>query len=234
MTGNAAPQTASEFFQAELIAQIYSPGEILLNLAIAFVLAMMVAFTYRATHRGLSYSQSFLLTLIFVTIITAMVIMVIGNNLARAFALVGAMSIIRFRTVVKDTKDTAFVFFALATGLAAGTSSYFLAVAGVVFICAMAFVLHRVNFGSLYKSEFILRLRVVRDEGYDYNAVIAEFASSSNLIHVQPSGDRLTNNLTMDIVMKKDVDPSELLSRLEALEGVSDIALIASARDADY
>ena len=53
---------------------------------------MMVAFTYRATHRGLSYSQSFLLTLIFVTIITAMVIAVIGNNLARAFALVGAMS----------------------------------------------------------------------------------------------------------------------------------------------
>ena len=58
-----------------------------------------------------------------------MVVMVIGNNLARAFALVGAMSIIRFRTVVKDTKDTAFVFFALASGLAAGTSSYLLAAA---------------------------------------------------------------------------------------------------------
>ena len=66
-----------------------------------------------------------MLTLIFVTVITAMVVMVIGNNLARAFALVGAMSIIRFRTVVKDTKDTAFVFFALASGLATGTSSYF-------------------------------------------------------------------------------------------------------------
>ena len=62
-------------------------------------------------------------------VITSMVVMVIGNNLARAFALVGAMSIIRFRTVVKDTKDTAFVFFALASGLAAGTSSYFLAAA---------------------------------------------------------------------------------------------------------
>ena len=61
-----------------------------------------------------------------------MVVMVIGNNLARAFALVGAMSIIRFRTVVKDTKDTAFVFFALASGLAAGTSSYFLAGAGTI------------------------------------------------------------------------------------------------------
>ncbi len=234
MSGNASPQSASDFFQAELLAHIYSPGEILLNLASAFVLAMIVAFTYRATHRGLSYSQSFLLTLIFVTIVTAMVIMVIGNNLARAFALVGAMSIIRFRTVVKDTKDTAFVFFALATGLAAGTSSYFLAVSGVIFICVMALILHRVNFGSLYKSEFILRLRVARDEVDYYNAAIEEFVTSSSLIHVQPSGDRLTNNLTMDVVMKKDVDPSALLSRLEELDGVSDITLIASARDADY
>lgn len=234
MTDNASPQTASEFFQTELLAQIYLPSEILLNLAIAFVLAMVVAFTYRTTHRSLSYSQSFILTVIFVTVITAMVIMVIGNNLARAFALVGAMSIIRFRTVVKDTKDTAFIFLALATGLAAGTSSYFLAIVGVIFISAMAIILHRVNFGSLHKSEFILRFRVVRDKVDDYNAAILEFASSSNLIHIQPSGDRLTNNLTMDIVMKKDFDPSELLSRLEALEGVSDIALIASARDADY
>ena len=111
------------------MAYVYSPDEILINLAASFILALAIAFTYRTTHRGLSYSQSFVLTLIFVTVITSMVVMVIGNNLARAFALVGAMSIIRFRTVVKDTKDTAFVFFALASGLAAGTSSYLLAAA---------------------------------------------------------------------------------------------------------
>ena len=163
-----------------------------------------------------------------------MVIMVIGNNLARAFALVGAMSIIRFRTVVKDTKDTAFVFFALAVGLASGTSSYFLAVVGSIFISAMALILHRINFGSLYKSEFILRIRTDRENADDYSSVIAEFATSWNLIHVQPSGDRITTNLTMDIMMKKDVDPTELTSRLEELEGVGEITLIASARDADY
>ena len=68
-------------------------------------------------------------------LIVAIVMMVIGNNLARAFALVGALSIIRFRTVIKDTKDTAYVFLALAGGMAAGTSSYFLAITGVVFVC---------------------------------------------------------------------------------------------------
>ena len=88
-----------------------------------------------------------------------MVIMIIGNNLARAFALVGALSIIRFRTVVKDTKDTAYIFWALAAGMASGTGSYFLAIAGTVIITGIAFILHFTNYGSIHKSEFILQFR---------------------------------------------------------------------------
>jgi hypothetical protein len=106
----------------------YAPAEMLLNMVLALVLGVIIAYVYRYTHKGLSYSQSFTLTLVFVAAIVAVVMMVIGSSLARAFAMVGALSIIRFRTVVKDTKDTAFVFAALAEGMAAGTSSYFLAV----------------------------------------------------------------------------------------------------------
>ena len=91
----------------------FTYGEILLNLSLAFVLGMIISYVYKITHKGLSYSQSFILTIVFVTVIVSMVIMVIENNLARAFALVGALSIIRFRTVVKDTKDTAFIFLGL-------------------------------------------------------------------------------------------------------------------------
>lgn len=234
MPTDSNTQSSPDFFKSEILSYIYSPDEVLINLAIAFVLTMCIAFTYRATHRGLSYSQSFVLTLVLVGVITAMVIMVIGNNLARAFALVGALSIIRFRTVVKDTKDTAYVFFSLAVGLASGTSSYFIAFAGTVFLCAIAYVLDRVNFGSLYKSEFILRFRATTGDSDDYNSIINELAASSNLIHIQPSGDRSTNQITLDIVMKKDIEPVELTTRLEAVDGISEIMLIASARDADY
>jgi ABC-type branched-subunit amino acid transport system permease subunit len=73
-----------------------------------------MAVIYRATHKGLSYSQSFSQTIVFVSLIVAIVMMVIGGSLARAFALVGALSIIRFRTVLKDTKDMAYIFAALA------------------------------------------------------------------------------------------------------------------------
>ena len=106
------------------ISHIYHPSEILINLVLSFILGVLISLIYKKTHKGLSYSQSFMVTNIFVAVIVCMVIMIIGNSLARAFALVGALSIIRFRTVVKDTKDTAYIFWSLAAGMAAGTGSY--------------------------------------------------------------------------------------------------------------
>ena len=124
----------------EGLAFVYGPTDILINMALAFGLGLIISYIYKVTHKGLSYSQSFMLTIVFVTFIVAVVMMVIGNNLARAFALVGALSIIRFRTVIKDTKDTAYIFLGLAAGMAAGTSSYFLAIAGVGFFSLISLV----------------------------------------------------------------------------------------------
>ena len=104
------------------------PSEVIINICLAFLLGIFISFIYKSTHKGLSYSQSFMLTLVYVTIIVSIVMMLIGNNLARAFALVGALSIIRFRTVVKDTKDTAYVFLSLVAGMVMGTSSYFIGI----------------------------------------------------------------------------------------------------------
>ena len=118
------------FLTTEMTAFVYGPSDILINMILAFILGLVISYIYKITHKGLSYSQSFMLTIVFVALIVSMVMMVIGNNLARAFALVGALTIIRFRTVIKDTKDTAYVFLALASGMAAGTSSYFLAISG--------------------------------------------------------------------------------------------------------
>ena len=111
-----------------LLGLIYSPIEIVTNTLLAFILGIFISFIYKKSHKGLSYSQSFMLTLVFLTIIISLVMMIIGNNVARAFALVGALSIIRFRTVVKDTKDTAYIFMCLCSGMACGTSSYFLGI----------------------------------------------------------------------------------------------------------
>ena len=216
---------------------IYDPVTVVLNMTLACILGLVISVIYKTTHKGLSYSQSFMLTVIFVTIIVSMVMMVIGNSLARAFALVGALSIIRFRTVIKDTKDTAYVFIALAAGMAAGTSSYFLAVAGVVIVSAMALVLHSMNFGSIVKSELILRFRTSPRASDAYQQVLDKFTNQANLLQMEPSGDtgeERTVFMTFDVVMKKEDAVEDMVKELDTVNGLSELKVIASKTDIDY
>ena len=228
-------QTLNDFFNISHSTHIYNPNGILLNFAVAFTLGMLVSWIYKKTHRGLSYSQSFMLTNIFVAVIVCMVIMVIGNNLARAFALVGALSIIRFRTVVKDTKDTAYIFWALAAGMAAGTGSYFLAIAGSTIISIMAYVLHYTNYGSLNKSEFILQFRADNtNNDLKYISIIQNYAKTSSLLHAEPSGDGSSTKLSYDITMKDEHDQNNLSADLASTQSISEVVLIAAKSDVDY
>ena len=93
-------------------SQLLDPTLITVGILTSFIISLVIVFVYRKTHKGLSYSQSFVITLIFVTLVATVAMMVIGNNVARAFGLLGAFSIIRFRTVVKESKDISFIFFA--------------------------------------------------------------------------------------------------------------------------
>ena len=213
----------------------YSPYEMLMNMMLAMVLGILISVVYRYTHKGLSYSQSFTLTIIFVTLIVAIVMMVIGSSLSRAFALVGALSIIRFRTVLKDTKDTAYVFIALTLGMAAGTSNYFLAITAMVFFTMLSIALHKTNYGALYKSEFILRFGFDQSYGSgSYLEIIQEYTKRSNMLHIEPSGDGDYLNLTYDLNLKEGFTAEKLTAAFGKLEGVSEVTLIASKNDIDY
>jgi uncharacterized membrane protein YhiD involved in acid resistance len=221
---------------SESFVHVYLPNEIIINLILSFILGLVVSYVYKLTHKGLSYSQSFMITSVFVSIIVCMVIMIIGNNLARAFALVGALSIIRFRTVVKDTKDTAYIFWALAAGMASGTGSYFLAVAGSIMISSVAFILYYTNYGSVYKSEFILQFRSIYSDSTmeRYNAIIKKYSKTSVLLHTEPSGDGETIKLSFDIIMKKDEKSENLTMDIDKIKGITEVSLIAAKHDVDY
>jgi len=216
---------------------IYTPNQIVFNLLLSFFLGLLISIVYKKTHRGLSYSQSFMITNVFVSVIVCMVIMVIGNNLARAFALVGALSIIRFRTVVKDTKDTAFIFWSLASGLATGTGSYFLALAGNLILSLIAFILYKTNFGSIVKSEFILQFRIKAGSGQisqDYIKVLSKYAKTHTLLSSESSADNSSIKVSIDLVMKENVDQNNLLLELSELTGLSEVVVIAAKTDVDY
>ncbi len=219
-------------------AEIYNPEQVILNLILAFFLGFIISLIYKKTHKGLSYSQSFVLTNIFLAVIVAMVIMVIGNNLARAFALVGALSIIRFRTVVKDTKDTAYIFWSLAVGMAAGTGSYFLAISGTTVMAMIALILNFTNYGSIFKSEFIIQFRSKNDEKNqnkkEYQKIFINFCKTSTLLNAEVSSDNLSLKLSFDIVLKEDKSYEDFIKEISKVSGLSEVVAVAAKNDVDY
>jgi hypothetical protein len=141
------------------------------NLLVSFVCGMVISLVYRYVYKGPSYSVTFVNSLVILAMITSVVILVIGNNLARAFGLVGAMSIIRFRTAVRDVQDIVFIFFALSIGMAAGVGLYTVAISGTLIISLAIIMLSVSNFGQSKKREFLLQLSY---DSSDENEMIIE------------------------------------------------------------
>jgi uncharacterized membrane protein YhiD involved in acid resistance len=160
--------------------------------------------------------------------------MVIGNSLARAFALVGALSIIRFRTVVKDTKDTAYVFMALAVGMGAGTGNYFIALYATIFMSAVAWVLFKFNFGVQRSSDFILRFYFNKTEDDSYINYINDSSENNALLHMEPSGDKKKLYMTYDISLKEDIEMNDFISEFSKIAGISEVVLVSAKNDITY
>lgn len=219
---------------SELFEQAWvSAWQVALKLAIATVLGFAVALVYRRTHTGISYSQGFVLSLILVTVIAAAAMMVIGNNLARAFGLVGALSIIRYRTVVKDVKDASYIFLALVTGFACGVGAFQIAVLTDAVVLGLVAVLTRYHFGIMHHHDFILSFVFERERGDagGYAAVLADLCRRHTLIHAEPAGEEHSLFLTFDVSLREGIDSPALVDGLRAIRGISGVKLISASND---
>jgi len=137
----------------EIMKLVYGAGDVtflilVLDIGLGLILSMTIVYVYRITFSGITYSQSFLISLIMITMVTAVLISVIGSNLARAFSLVGALSIIRYRTAIKDARDTGFIFLCVATGMIIGAGYYILSIGLVGFMSLIIIFLDKINFAS--------------------------------------------------------------------------------------
>ena len=117
---------------------------VFLILVIAFIVAMIIYLTYKNTYTGVMYNPRFNVSLVMITMITTIVMVVIGSNISVSLGMVGALSIIRFRTAVKDPRDTAFIFWGVVSGLACGTQNYTIVLAGSIVICLVLFIFKKV------------------------------------------------------------------------------------------
>ncbi|MBD3334033.1 MAG: DUF4956 domain-containing protein [Candidatus Eisenbacteria bacterium] len=202
-------------------------ADILINTGMAFLLGLFISWVYRGTHRSVSFNYSLVLSMIILPMIVGIVMMVIGNNLARAFGLVGAMSIIRFRTAVKDVRDTAFVFFALAAGMAAGTGNLLVGAAGTLFIGMLIAILHLSRHGRPRQAEYILQFNVVAGEEArkPYLPIFDRYLRQSSLIHVKSVRLGEALQLSFYVALKEAREGQRFVSELSALEGINRVVL---------
>jgi len=197
-----------------------------INLIIAFICGAIISMFYKASNRSLYYSASFVQAMIALAMVTALVIMVIGNNLARAFGLVGAMSIIRFRTAVKDTQDIVFIFFSLAAGMAAGVGLKLLALSGTVFIGLILYWIGRSNYGQPIKKEILLQLQCSLMDGENpYLAVLESYCKRHRLINMQSLDNEENYEISFHIRLKSPEKRSDFIRELNTLPQIRQVRL---------
>ena len=142
--------------------QVKMPIEtVFLVLLVAFLVSLIIFITYKHTYTGVLYNPRFNVSLIMITMITTIVMVVIGSNISVSLGMVGALSIIRFRTAVKDPRDTAFIFWGVVSGLACGTQNYTIVIVGSMVLCAILFIFKSISTSS---NKYVL---VVKGENVD-------------------------------------------------------------------
>lgn len=131
---------------------------LMLSLLLAFLAGQVMAWVYIATHSGLSYSRTYVNSLILIPITVALVMTVLDNNLVTAFSLMAVFAIVRFRNIVRDTLDTVFILTLIVIGMATGTQLYATAIIGTLLFAAIMLYLRYTHFGSRHRYDYIVNL----------------------------------------------------------------------------
>jgi hypothetical protein len=225
----------------QLFAQAVGDGPplhwaaVLVRLVLALALGRLVALVYTWTRQPNERTPSFPATLVLLSVLIAMVTEVIGSNIARAFSLVGALSIVRFRTVVRDTEDTAFVIFAVIIGMAAGAFNLAVASMGLVVVSVAAFWMRPKRLAASGGGEYALELRVGvgRDLKDLVGPVLDQHAADYRLLSVGTAKQGLSISASYLVRIKTERSADGLVQALNVIEGVQNVELTTPKDDAD-
>jgi hypothetical protein len=200
-------------------------GPVLVRLLMALLLGAVVAQIYRRTAQHADTGASFPVTLILLSVLIAMVTQVIGSNVARAFSLVGALSVVRFRTVVRDTRDTAYVIFAVVVGMAVGSANLTVAIVGLVIIAVASWLIHVTGCFGFRNTHFVLRVRgsIGNDPSVLAAPVFAQHLSQHELISIANSRQGVGLDYSYTVTLRENSDVLQLVNALSAVTGIQDV-----------
>lgn len=206
-----------------------APGVVIMRLIVALMLGFVVSLIYRRTRAAEDIAPSFPTTLVLLAVLIAMVTQVIGDNVARAFSLVGALSIVRFRTVVRDTQDIAFVIFAVIVGMAVGASDVWVALIGIVVVGAGAWLLRpRGATGTAMAGDAEFRLTLRTAIGVDLQPLLHQvdtYLAHRRLRSIGTAKQGLSIEATYQVQLRPDRAADELLTAMNQIDGVQSVEL---------
>ena len=203
-----------------------SVSVVIFNFILSFLFSFYISWVYVKTHKGLSYSQSFVFSIMIVSVVTTTIIMAIQSSIVAALGLLGVFSFIRFRTILKETKDVVFIFIALAIGLTIGIQSYVIAFISTVALSAIVFGLTKYNFASAIHNRFIINTVSLGLLDNDrLKKIFYPHAKSYNILHTRRLGEN-EYEYTISVDMKgdvnmliKDIDSQEYIKKLDIITG---------------
>lgn len=208
----------------------------MLTILVSFALGGIISMTYMKTSNKNGYSQNFALTLVMVPAVIAIIILLIGSNIARAFSLAGAFSIIKFRSAPGDPKDIAYVLFTMAAGLACGTGFFGYALLFTVLLCFLMFVLSFINFGAKKTTHKLLKITVPEDLDYEgaFDEVLDRFTTGYELRKVKTTDLGSLYELVYTVVMDNKTSQKEFIDELRCRNGNLNIVLSLHAETSEY
>jgi uncharacterized membrane protein YhiD involved in acid resistance len=209
-------------------ARVLGAGQIIVSFLASFVLCSMIAYVYRLTYEGLSYSRAFVQTLILSGVISGVLIMAIGNNLARGLGILGTLAIIRFRTHIRDPRDIVFLFASLSIGISCGASVFSVAVIGAVGYCLVVLFLHYAPFASRRDYEGLVRFTLPAGETVspDIQRVIEQFCLTCQLIAVRDAVQGEGQEFAYQVRLRDPSHQADLIAGLKGLARVSNVNLL--------
>ena len=226
----------NNFFGAlQISADAFTTQDVVLTIVISFVLSLIIGWMYKTTHRGVAYSQSYVQTLVLLAMVVGIIMLIIGSNIARAFTLVGALSIVRFRNAIKETRDVGFIFFAMAIGMACGTRFYALAVISTLVISGLIWVMVRYDFFAKDAAVQLLKIRLPSDmdPAALFDDVFRRYVNRWELAAMETVQAGTLTELVYSMEMKRNADVQAFLQEIGTLNQNNKVVLVTGQQEAD-
>lgn len=196
----------------------------------AVMLGLIISLAYIKTNKKNGYSSNFPTTLIMLPVIIAIIILLVGNNIATAFSLAGAFSIIRFRSAPGDPKDIAYVFFTLAVGLTCGMGYIGYAILFTIILCALMIILDLTKFGASKSKTMQLKITVPEDLNYEdaFDEILSNYTTSWRIENIRTRDFGALFELSYKINLKQDINQKTFIDDLRCRNGNLNINLTFS------